>query len=144
MNSYRLCAKSMLEAQHSPTPNFCTSKAIFIHFNSIWCKNPVSALFGEILQGQYCGISIKGRTSTANFRNFFGKQNLQGGWYLNLTEKIPQDSNWRARQLKIGSYSTKLQWVTKSTYKLDLGQRKTRLTVLCTKYHLLSDGIWES
>ena len=99
---------SLLCEKHILTKNWCLGKkktffghyilfgpflAIFIHFNSIWCKNPISALLGEIFAGQYLGISIKGRTRTANFRNFFGKQNLQGGWYLNLTEKIPQDSN---------------------------------------------------
>ena len=91
--------------------------AIFIHFNSIWCKNPISALLGEIFAGSILWNFHKGKDEYCQFPQIFWQTKSARGWYLNLMEKIPQGSNWRARQLKIGSYSTKLQWVTKSTWE---------------------------
>ena len=81
----------------------------------------------------------KGKDAYCQFPQLFWQTKSARGWYLNLTEKIPQDSNWRARQLKIGSYSTKLQWVTKSSYKLDLGQRKNK--IVCT-LHKIPFAFW--
>ena len=88
----------------------------------------------------------KGKEENRPFPQFFLANKICQGVVPQLTEKFPHDSNWRARQLKIGSYSTKIQWVTKSTKNQSIrpGSKKTRLTVLCIKYHLLSDGIWET
>ena len=92
---------------------FIFSQFLFI-FNPIWCQNPISVFF-LIFAVSISWNFYKGKEENRPFPQFFLANKICQGVVPQLTEKFSHDSNWRARQLKIGSYSTKIQWVTKST-----------------------------
>ena len=93
---------SLLCEKHILTKNWCLGKkktffghyilfgpflAIFIHFNSIWCKNPISALLGEIFAGSILWNFHKGKDEYCQFPQIFWQTKSARGWYLNLMEK---------------------------------------------------------